>query len=117
MILRTWTGWTRSIDANAYERYMHRMALPSYAAAEGNRGVLMVKRPSGPDRTEFLMITLWDSTDAVRTFAGRESTEAVFFPEDETYLVERDWEARHYEVYGCTPDLGSDRPDGHGGRS
>jgi hypothetical protein len=42
---------------------------------------------------------------------------AVFFPEDQTYLVERDWEARHYEVYGCTSDLGGDQADGRNGRS
>jgi heme-degrading monooxygenase HmoA len=108
LIVRTWTGWTASTDAVAYERYMHRMALPSYAGTEGNRGVLMVKRPAGPDRTEFLMITLWDSMDAVRAFAGDEPVKAVFFPEDESYLVEREWEVSHYEVYGSTLGLGDD---------
>jgi hypothetical protein len=34
----------------------------------------------------------------VRGFAGDELDAAVFFPQDDAYLVERDLEVRHYEV-------------------
>jgi hypothetical protein len=35
---------------------------------------------------------------AVKAFAGEEYETAVFYPEDDRYLVERDLECEHYEV-------------------
>jgi heme-degrading monooxygenase HmoA len=50
------------------------------------------------ERTEFMMFTLWDSLAAVKAFAGDEYESAVFYPEDERFLVERDLTSTHYEV-------------------
>jgi heme-degrading monooxygenase HmoA len=44
------------------------------------------------------MFTLWDSLEAVKAFAGEDYETAVFYPEDERFLVERDLTATHYEV-------------------
>jgi heme-degrading monooxygenase HmoA len=38
-------------------------------ADPGNRGAWMLRRDQG-DRTEFLTLSLWDSVDAIRAFAG-----------------------------------------------
>ena len=35
------------------------------------------------DRAEFVMVTLWDSLEAVRAFAGEDVEAAVFYPEDD----------------------------------
>jgi heme-degrading monooxygenase HmoA len=50
------------------------------------------------DRAEFLLISLWDSRDAIRAFAGEDIEKAVFYPEDERFLVEREDHVSHYEV-------------------
>jgi hypothetical protein len=50
------------------------------------------------DRCEFVMISLWDSMDSVVAFAGDEPGKAVFYPEDDRFLVDRDWTVLHYEV-------------------
>jgi hypothetical protein len=50
------------------------------------------------DRTAFMLFTLWDSLEAVKAFAGDDYETAVFYPEDERFLVERDRTAAHYEV-------------------
>ncbi len=99
MIARTWRGATRTQDADAYQDYMERMALPSYADIAGNRSVLMLRRDRDDDRTEFTMITLWEDMDAINAFAGPDPGVAVFYPEDERYLVERDDFATHHAVY------------------
>jgi hypothetical protein len=39
-----------------------------------------------------------DSLDAVKAFAGHDYETAVFYPEDERFLVERDEKCAHYEV-------------------
>jgi hypothetical protein len=35
-------------------------------------------------------MSLWDSLDAVRGFAGDDVEKAVFYPEDERFLVDRE---------------------------
>lgn len=70
MIARTWAGATRASDAEAYLDYLHATGLAEYQATPGNRGVLALRRVTG-DRAEFLLVTLWDSEEAIRRFAVR----------------------------------------------
>jgi heme-degrading monooxygenase HmoA len=97
MIARIWRGAVRPGDADRYADYMRGTGVKEYAETAGNRGVLMLRRDES-DRSEFVMVTLWESLDAVRAFAGDEVERAVFYPEDEAFLVERDLTATHYEV-------------------
>jgi heme-degrading monooxygenase HmoA len=101
MIARTWTGATRAADADAYLEYLHRTGLADYRGTPGNRGVLALRRIRG-DRAEFLLLTLWESEEAVRRFAGDDIGRAVFYPEDERFLVARDEHVDHYEVVFST---------------
>jgi heme-degrading monooxygenase HmoA len=97
MIARTWRGAVHSADADAYVAYLEETGVAGYRATSGNRGVWMLRRDLG-DTTEFVMFTLWDSLDAVRAFAGEDYETAVFYPEDDRFLVERDLTCTHYEV-------------------
>ena len=97
MIARIWRGAVRIEDADAYSTYMQGTGIPAYARTPGNHGVWMLRRDVG-DRTQFVMITMWESIDAVKRFAGETYDVAVFYPEDERYLVERDMTATSYVV-------------------
>lgn len=97
MIARTWSGATRAEDAEAYLDYLHATGIPEYRATPGNCGVLALRRILD-GRAEFLLVTLWDSEEAIRRFAGEDVGRAVFYPEDTRYLVARDERVRHYEV-------------------
>ena len=97
MIARTWRGAVRSADADAYADYLQETGVAGYRATPGNRGVWMLRRNLG-ETTEFVMFTLWDSIDAVKAFAGEDYQTAVFYPEDDRFLVERDLTCTHYEV-------------------
>jgi len=97
MIARTWTGATRAADADAYLDYLHATGFPEYRATPGNRGVLALRRVKG-GQAEFLLLTLWDSEDAIRRFAGDDIGRAVFYPEDERFLIARGEHVDHYEV-------------------
>jgi len=79
---------------------MQAMAMPGYRDTVGNRAVFMLRRDGEPDRTEFTMITLWTDLAAIETFTGPDVQKAVFFDDDERYLVQRDLTAQHFEVYG-----------------
>ncbi len=97
MIVRTWRGATRAADAERYLEYLERTGLSEYRSTPGNRGALALRRIDG-DRAEFLLITFWDSDDAVRSFAGAQPDRAVFYPEDEQFLVDRDEHVTHYDL-------------------
>jgi len=97
MIARIWRGAVRERDGDAYARYMRDTGVAAYARTPGNRGVWMLRRDLD-GRTEFVMFTLWDSLDAVKGFAGEDYETAVFYPEDDRFLVERDLTATHYQV-------------------
>jgi heme-degrading monooxygenase HmoA len=97
MIARIWTGATRAADAEAYLEYLHATGFPEYRATPGNLGVLALRRIAG-DRAEFLLLTMWESGEAIRRFAGDDPERAVFYPEDDRYLVARGEQVSHYEV-------------------
>ena len=97
VIARTWRGWTRADEADAYVEYLQRTGIPEYRATEGNRAAYILRRNVG-ERTEFVTLTLWESLDAVRGFAGDDVERAVFYPEDDRFLVDRETTVAHFEV-------------------
>jgi heme-degrading monooxygenase HmoA len=97
MIARIWTGAVRAADGDAYAAYMEETGVAGYAGTPGNRGAWMLRRDTG-ERTEFVMFTLWESLEAVKAFAGEDYETAVFYPEDDRFLIERDLTCRHYTV-------------------
>ncbi len=97
MIARTWRGAVRTEDAERYAAYVRDTGLAAYAATPGNRGAWLLVRDEG-ELTEVLTLSLWDSLDAVRGFAGDDAEAAVFYPQDDAFLVERDTRVRHYVV-------------------
>ncbi|HUF34583.1 MAG TPA: hypothetical protein VMN37_01475 [Gemmatimonadales bacterium] len=97
MIARTWRGATRAEDADRYLEYLHATGLAGFRETEGNRGALALRRVEG-GRAEFLLVSFWDSEAAIRRFAGDDPGRAVFYPEDERFLVERGDRVEHYEV-------------------
>jgi heme-degrading monooxygenase HmoA len=97
MIARTWRGWTAAGDLEPYVSYLQETGVKEYGETPGNRGVLVLTRTDG-DRAEFVIVSLWDSMEAIRAFAGEDENVAVFYPEDDRFLVDRERHANHYEV-------------------
>ena len=97
MIIRTWRGATKTEDAEAYLDYLQRTGLAEYRSTLGNRGVIALRREVD-GRAEFLLLSFWDSWEAIRRFAGNTPERAVFYPEDNRFLVDRDEQVHHYDV-------------------
>jgi heme-degrading monooxygenase HmoA len=97
MIARLWRGVAVAGNADAYQRHATTKVFPALREIAGHRGAYLLKRTVG-GRTEFLAVTLWDSIDAVRAFAGDDPETAVVEPEARAVLAEFDDFARHYEV-------------------
>ena len=99
MIARLWHGAVPEEKGDAYLDYLHRTGLPDYRATPGNRGVQVLRRTEG-GRTHFLLVTLWESWDAIRAFAGDDVERARYYPEDADFLLELEPRVTHYEVAG-----------------
>jgi heme-degrading monooxygenase HmoA len=97
MIARIWRGATDSKDAQDYIRYLRETGIKAYAETPGNRGAWIFWRVV-EERAEFMTVSLWDSRQAIMSFAGSDIDRAVFYPEDDRYLIERDLTVDHYQV-------------------
>ena len=97
MIARTWHGRVPASRADAYAEYLMRTGVADYAATPGNRGVHVLRRTED-GVTHFLLLTLWESIDAVRAFAGPDHERARYYAEDDAFLLEREPTVTHYEV-------------------
>ena len=96
-IARLWHGRTLASRADAYMDTLNRSGLPDYKATPGNLGVTVLRRVEG-EVAHFLLISLWESMDAIRAFAGDDVEVARYYPEDDAFLLEKDPSVIHYEV-------------------
>ena len=96
MILRSWSGRTALADAEAYHAFLRDTILPELEAL-GSPGAYVLRRDHA-DTAEFQVLSLWESMEAVRRFAGPEPKRAVIPAEAARLLVEFDAEAAHYDV-------------------
>ena len=98
MIARLWRGVARDRrNAEAYLQHLAARVLPDLEKIPGHRDARVLRREEG-GRIEFLVLTFWDSMEAIRRFAGDKPERAVVEPEARAVLAEFDDFVRHYEV-------------------
>ncbi len=97
MIARVWHGWTLPANADAYQQLLTETILPGIHRVPGYRGAWLLRQDEGAE-TAFITITLFDSRDAIRAFAGPDQDQAVILPAAHALLCRFDERARHFEV-------------------
>src|SRR5262245_54711960 len=99
MIARGWPGVVPSDKAERYATYLadSDLGVRAYRAIRGNRGVTLLRRSDGR-RSHFLLISLWESEDAIREYTGPDIDRAQYFPVDLECLVDPEPNVTHYEV-------------------
>jgi heme-degrading monooxygenase HmoA len=100
MIARIWHGWTSHQNADAYEQLLKTKILPGIHRVQGYGGAYLLRRP-GEAETEFITITMWESMEAIREFAGPEGSHAVVPPEAQKLLKRYDPASVHYDAVWC----------------
>jgi heme-degrading monooxygenase HmoA len=98
LIARIWRGWVRTDRAAAYVDYIAGTGIAEYRQTPGNLGAQMLTRDLGDGRTEVLTLSWWASLDSIRGFAGADVEVAVYYPEDDDYLIDRETTVSHYDV-------------------
>jgi heme-degrading monooxygenase HmoA len=97
MIARTWRGRTTPAKAPLYAAHFANKVLPELKRLAGHRGAYLL-RNDAHGVVEFTAITLWESRDAIRAFAGKDISRAHVEPEARAALSDFDGHADHYDV-------------------
>ena len=89
--------------ADDYFGLMESVAVPDYRAAPGNHGAYALRRDEGGS-TDVLMISVWDSTDDIRAFAGEPIDAAKYYDFDTEFLEELEPRVAHYAIDSMEAD-------------
>lgn len=97
MIIRRWSAMATPEGARDCEEHFRSSVAPTLAGMAGYRGAYLLRRSVG-DLVEITVLGKWDSLDAVRGFAGQDTSRVVVEPRAVEVLVSYDAEATHHEV-------------------
>jgi heme-degrading monooxygenase HmoA len=96
--MRLWHGEVAIEKADEYENFMIERAAPDYGSVEG-LVKLYFQRKNEEKKAHFLLVTLWDSIESVKKFAGDNPEIAKYYPEDDDFLLEKEEHVSMYEVF------------------
>jgi heme-degrading monooxygenase HmoA len=102
MIVRIWRGQAEPDKADAYHQHVAGRVFPALTRIAGHHGAYLLRRDAG-ERVEFLAVTLWESLDVIKEFAGADPDVAVVEPEARAVLAEFDEFVRHYKIVHSWP--------------
>ena len=97
MIVRAWRGYASAGGAEAYPKHLLESVRPKLERLAGFRGLSLLRRHIGTE-IEYLVLTHWESMQAICAFAGDDPDRAVVEPEARAVLVRFDDRVTHYEV-------------------
>ena len=97
MVLRMWRGRATVEKSGEYIDHVTKKVFPALGAIEGHRGAYLLQR-AVDGAIEFVVLTLWESMQAVRRFAGAKPEKAVVEPEARATLTDFDESVTHFEV-------------------
>ena len=98
MIVRMWHGIVEASKADEYAEFLKERAVPDYSSVDGLKKILFLKDVKA-DVAHFLLVTHWDSMEAVTKFAGESPEKAKYYPEDDDYLLEKEETSALYQVF------------------
>ena len=97
-IARLWHGKISIEKADEYEKFLIERAVPDYGSVEGLLKLYFTRKDEN-EVAHFLLITIWDSQDAVKKFAGPQPEIAKYYPEDDDFLLEKEKYVSMYEIF------------------
>ena len=97
MVVRMWKATSTTDRADDYIRHATKAVFPKIHAIRGYRGEYLLRR-NVEGGVELVVLTLWESMEAVRRFAGPDPNKAVVQPEARALLTSFDENVIHYEV-------------------
>ena len=97
MISRQWRGLAQPDQAQNYLEHLRTETFPALRKLPGFVSASILSRRLG-NGVEFLIVTQWDSLDAIARFAGADLEAAVVPAEAAAMMIEYDQRVRHFVV-------------------
>ena len=97
MISRHWRALARHGEAENYINHLLHETFPKLSGIGGFIQASILRRETLKG-TEFLIVTEWQSLDAIKSFAGADPEVAVVPEVVQAMMIEYDPRVRHYEV-------------------
>jgi heme-degrading monooxygenase HmoA len=97
MIERHWKGIAKTEEAEHYIQHLLTDTFPKLSTMKGFVRSSILKR-NVEKGIEFRIVTVWDSLDAIKQFAGDTPEVAVVPPVAQNMMVAYDDTVAHYEV-------------------
>ena len=97
MIARHWKGLAKPGEAENYVNHLRTETFPKLSEINGFIEASILRREV--DRgTEFLILTIWESMEAIERFAGATADVAVVPVVAQAMMIEYDGNVSHYEI-------------------
>jgi heme-degrading monooxygenase HmoA len=97
VIIREWRGRAAKSNPEGYPKHFHTNVAPELRKVPGFVGAHLSRR-NYKGKIEFLVLTKWQSMEAIRAFAGDDVGKAVVEPGAVAALIDYDERVEHYEV-------------------
>ena len=97
MISRQWRGIVKKSEASRYISHLRTDTFPQLSGIPGFIDASILRRDA-PEGVEFLVVTRWQSIEAIQKFAGADVEQAVVPESAQAMMVRYDQTVAHYEV-------------------
>jgi heme-degrading monooxygenase HmoA len=97
MIARFWHASTTREKADAFQEVLRGIVKKRNEIVSGYRGIYLLSKERDA-KIEFVIVTMWDSIESIREFAGTVDEVAVVPAEIEPFLLTFDRHTSHYQV-------------------
>ena len=97
MVIRYWRGSTESHSAAGYLKHLDSVVFPELLEIDGFQGSQVLRREHDGG-FEFVVLTFWQSKEAIERFAGENVETAVVPPAAQNLLREYDSQVVHYDL-------------------
>ena len=97
-IMRLWHGEVSIEKADEYEQFMLDRAAPDYSSVEGLLN-LSFQRRNEKTKAHFLLVTVWDSIESIKKFAGEQPEIAKYYSEDDDFLLSKEKNTSLYDIF------------------
>jgi heme-degrading monooxygenase HmoA len=97
MIARMWRGSALPEKADDYVKHLEMSVLPELREFDGFQGIQLM-RMNSLEAVEFIVLTFWESMEAIHKFAGEDAGVAVVAPAAQAMFREYDSRVNHFEI-------------------
>jgi heme-degrading monooxygenase HmoA len=97
MISRHWIGIVKNDRVADYLAHLDETVFPHLTSIDGLKNAYYLKRPV-KEGMEFLIVTEWESVEAIKIFAGQDYEKSVVDPYAQAMMVTYDRKVRHYTI-------------------